>query len=123
MLSAPVLRILVAWFAALALAGCGQELCKNEVVQTLKSPDGRFDAIVFTRSCALRSGYNTQLSILPAETVLPEGEGNALVVRGDPRIVVRWEGRRRLRVTELGSADTKLKLARVGEVELVYAAR
>jgi hypothetical protein len=119
----PGQRFLVACLAALALGGCGGELCKNEVVQTLKSPDRRVEAVVFTRSCALRNGYNTQLSILPAETVLPDGEGNALVVRGDPRIVVRWETRRRLRVTELGNADTKLKLARVGEVEIVYAAR
>jgi hypothetical protein len=113
-------RLLVACLAAVALGGCS-ELCKNEVVQTLKSSDGRFDAVVFTRSCSMRSGYNTQLSILPAETVLPEGEGNALVVRGDPRIVIRWETRRRLRVTGLADSETKLKLARVGEVELVYA--
>jgi hypothetical protein len=113
-------RLLVACLAAVALGGCS-ELCKNEVVQTLKSSDGRFDAVVFTRSCSLRSGYSTQLSILPGEAVLPDGEGNALVVRGDPRIVVRWETRRRLRVTGLGEAETKLKLARVGEVEIVYA--
>jgi hypothetical protein len=113
-------RLVVAFLAVLALGACG-ELCKNEVVQTLKSPDGRFDAVVFTRSCAMRSGYNTQMSILRAETVLPDAEGNALVVRGDPRIVIRWETRRRLRVAGLGDAATKLKLARVGEVELVYA--
>ncbi len=115
-------RIVVAFLAALALSACG-ELCKNELVQTLRSPDGRFDAVVFTRSCATSSGYTTQLSVLPAETVLPDAEGNALVVRGDPRIVVRWETRRRLRVTELGDANTKLKLARVGDVEVVYGRR
>lgn len=115
-------RIVVAFLAALALSGCG-ELCKNELVQTLRSPDGRFDAVVFTRSCAASTGYTTQLSVLPAETVLPDAEGNALVVRGDPRIVVRWETRRRLGVTGLGDANTKLKLTRIGEVEVRYAAR
>lgn len=68
-------------------------------------------------------GYTTQLSVLLAETVLPDAEGNALVVRGDPRIVVRWETRRRLGVTSLGDANTKLKLTRIGEVEVRYAAR
>jgi hypothetical protein len=109
-------------FAALALSACG-ELCKNELVQTLRSPDGRFDAVVFTRSCAASTGYNTQLSIVPAGSGLADAEGNALVVRGDPRIVVRWETRRRLGVTGLGEANTKLKLTRIGEVEVRYAAR
>lgn len=115
-------HLVVAVLATLALSGCG-ELCKNELVQTLRSPDGRFDAVVFTRSCAASTGYKTQLSILPAETVLPDAEGNALVVHGDPRIVVRWETRRRLRVTGLGEVNTKLKLARIGEVEVRYAER
>ena len=114
--------IVAALLATLALSACG-ELCKNELVQILRSPDGRFDAIVFTRSCAASTGYTTQLAVLPAETVLPDAEGNALVVRGDPRIVVRWETRRRLRVTGLGDAATKLKLARVGDVEVVYGGR
>ena len=114
--------IILAFLAALALGGCG-ELCKNELVQTLRSPDGRFDAVVFTRSCAASTGYNTQLSIVPARSGVADAEGNALVVRGDPRIVVRWETRRRLRVTELGDANTKLKLARVGDVEVVYGRR
>jgi hypothetical protein len=121
-LSVPGYRIVVGFLAALALGGCG-ELCKNELVQTLWSSDGRFDAVVFTRSCAARTGYTTQLSVFPAETVLPDAEGNALVVHSDPRIVVRWETRRRLRVTGLGDANTKLKLARIGEVELRYAER
>ena len=114
--------IVLAVLAALALTGCG-ELCKNELVQTLRSPDGRFDAVVFTRSCAASTGYTTQLSIVRAGTGLADEEGNALVVRGDPRIVVRWETRRRLRVTGLDDANTKLKLARVGDVEVVYGGR
>jgi hypothetical protein len=114
--------LLVALIAALALPACG-ELCKNEHVQTLRSPDGRFDAVVFTRSCSATSGYKTQLSIVRADAGLPEAEGNALVARGDPRIVVRWETRRRLRVTGLGDAATKLKLTRVGDVEVRYAER
>ena len=114
--------IVAALLAALALSACG-ELCKNELVQTLRSPDGRFDAIVFTRSCAASTGYNTQLSVVRAGDGLTDAEGNALVVRGDPRIVVRWETRRRLRVTGLGDAATKLKLARVGDVEVVYGGR
>ncbi len=36
---------------------------------------------------------------------------------------MRWETRRRLRVTELGDANTKLKLPRVGDVEVVYGGR
>jgi hypothetical protein len=123
MLTVPGHRsIVVAFLAAVALSGCG-ELCKNELVQTLRSPDGRFDAVVFTRSCAASTGYTTQLSILPAETVLPDTEGNALVVHGDPRIVVRWETRRRLRVTGLGDVNAKLKLTRIGEVEVRYVER
>jgi hypothetical protein len=112
-------RLLTVLLAAQALAACG-ELCTNDVVQTLRSPDGRLDAIVFTRSCRATTGYTTQLSVLPAGSSPPEGLGNTLSVRGDPRIMVRWEGRRRLRVTGLGDADTALKLARIGDVEVVY---
>ncbi len=112
--------ILLALLAALALGACG-ELCRNEIVQTLRSPDGRYDAVVFTRSCAMTSGYTTHLSVLAADAVLPDVEGNALVARGGPRIVVRWETRRRLRVTGLGDVGTKLKLTRIGDVEVRYA--
>lgn len=114
--------LVVALPAAVALAACS-ELCKNEHVQTLRSPDGRFDAVVFTRSCSATSGYKTQLSIVRADAGLPESEGNALVARADPRIVVRWETRRRLRVIGLGDTATKLKLTRVGDVEVRYAER
>jgi hypothetical protein len=62
-----------------AIAGGCADLCENQPLQEVPSPDGKLSAILFQRSCGATTGYSTHVSIVTAEEDVPEGGGNAFV--------------------------------------------
>lgn len=58
--------------------------CSNGITQELASPDGRYDAVVFVRSCNTGPGFSTNISILVKDGVLADGGGNLFVIDGHP---------------------------------------
>ena len=56
------------------------DMCGNEIVEEIKSPDKRLKAIIFIRDCGATTGYSTQLSIIEDEDKLENGAGNTLIL-------------------------------------------
>jgi hypothetical protein len=52
-----------------------------------RSPDGRWNAVVFVRNCGATTDFSTHVSVLPAGTRLGKEPGNALVIGGDHKAV------------------------------------
>ena len=88
--------------------GCSP--CDNEYILSQKSPDGRTNAVVFTRSCGATTPVVTELSLQPADAGVPSGWPNALSLVDDPKapiqrsteaikVVLKWETDRRLIVS------------------------
>ena len=73
---------------ALVLSGC--DLCGNEVARTVLSPSGKMKAVVFNRNCGATTGFNTQVSILPVSSALPDDGGNTLILDGTVPLKVEW---------------------------------
>ena len=74
-----ILGGLTAWmFAATA-----QE-CTNGITQQVLSPDERFKAVVFVRSCNTAPGFSSNISILAKNGVLADGPGNLFISDGHP---------------------------------------
>ena len=75
---------------AASIEGCAP-MCENEVSATVLSPSGKRKAVVFDRGCGATVGFNTQVSVLSAEAVLPDDGGNVLIVDDDVPLVLHWE--------------------------------
>lgn len=81
----------------------GPDLCRNEVISELSSPDGAKKLVVFQRDCGATTGFSTHASILPAGKMIPSQNGNVFISDtdhgaapsgpgGGPRVEVTWEG-------------------------------
>lgn len=80
---------------SVGLASCG--LCGNTVVSQTPSPDGTLRAVIYNRECGAMGHFTTHVSIIPANSTLPNEEGNALVMEDDARfanISAHWLGPR-----------------------------
>lgn len=99
-----LLVLVVAIAAGVYLTG-DWSLCDNAVHSDLRSPDGRFHAVLFTRGCGATTGDSLQLSLLPVQEGLPNEGGNVFTfsehfpaeVRG-PTATVAWVAKDTLEV-------------------------
>jgi hypothetical protein len=84
--------------------------CANEVLEIVKSPDGKLQAVIFRRDCGATTDYSTQVSILSANAELPNKSGNVFVADtdhgnapeqegGGPKIKVEWLDNKSLQVS------------------------
>lgn len=85
------------------LGGCGSA-CENVPSQTITSPAGALKAVVFSRNCGATTGFNTQVSVLRTNDVLPDEGGNTFVSSTSVPITVRWNGDSALQI--IGGGDT-----------------
>ena len=75
------------WYFAGTLPGC-----KAEFAERLRSPDGRFDLIVFSRTCGASTGTNTQAALIPAGEGLPDDAASFFSVGTEAELAPRWDG-------------------------------
>ncbi len=84
-----ILGGLTAWmFAATKPA------CSNGIVKQLASPDDKFTAVVFVRSCNNAPGFSSNISILVKDGILADGPGNLFISEGHPEQLgmdVQWQ--------------------------------
>lgn len=79
-----------------------EDMCGNDIVAELHSPDGLRKVVVFERDCGATTGFSTQVSVLSVNTPLPNQGGNLFVADtdhgaapsgpgGGPGVKVVWE--------------------------------
>jgi hypothetical protein len=54
-------------------------ICTNDFVAEYRSPGGRWAAVVFSRGCGATVGFNTQISLIPSKSTLPDQAGNVFI--------------------------------------------
>jgi len=79
-------------------AACGRSTCKNEAFYGLPSPDGRYIAFIFHRTCTAPATLSTEVSLMSFHQSLRGDPGNVLAAPGEQPVTVSWEGPRTLRV-------------------------
>lgn len=104
----------VVWFFFLP------DLCGNDEVREVVSPDGKFKAVKFRRSCGATTGYSTHVSILPASRQIPNKAGNILVVEDEPTIAIRWIDDRHLAISKGEAKTTFLQLPAFQGIQITY---
>lgn len=89
------------------LIGGVADMCGNEVLKSVASPDGTVKAIVFQRDCGATTGFSTQVSVIANGETLPNDGGNIFDADcnnvaaprgpgGGPAVAVQWTGPREL---------------------------
>ncbi len=79
-----------------------EDMCGNDIVSELPSPDGLRKVVVFERDCGATTGFSTQVSVLLANATLSNKEGNLFIADtdhdaapsgpgGGPGVRVVWE--------------------------------
>ncbi|MGV8830981.1 MAG: hypothetical protein ACOH2N_03320 [Devosia sp.] len=56
----------------------------------LTAPDGRFDLIVFSRSCGADTGPNTQAALIPVGDKLPDDAASFVSIGTDADLAPHW---------------------------------
>ena len=64
--------------------------CAHEESQRLRSPDGRWDAVVFDRNCGATTDYSTQVALVRQGSARPGRPGNAFRYAHHTPLVMRW---------------------------------
>lgn len=116
-------------FCCCLLSGCS-DVCQNQIVSKVKSPDGLKAAVVFQRDCGATTGFTTQVSILPLGEN-PERSGNVFVADdnhgaaeigswGGPWVSVNWLDASHLQVTYAKGSRVFEKMDDVGEVTVSF---
>jgi hypothetical protein len=115
--------------AALCLAAVGVAIfgdiggadCGVDVFDTLASPDGRHKAVSFGVDCGATTGFNTQLSILPATAAFDREVYPPSLALDDKRtLAMRWADHAVLVVTIPKTVRIYKQEERAGEVFISY---
>lgn len=64
------------------------DMCGNEIMQKLPSPNGDKIAYIFQRDCGASTGESFQLSLVDSDEELPNKSGNTFV--SDNQFEVKW---------------------------------
>ena len=105
--------------ASLAIGGCA-DLCDNEIVETMASPNGELAVVVFTRNCGATTGYSTQVSILKAGTELPNEAGNVFIAQSEVNVAPKWLSANRLVLAGVSGSSGSIRGSSADGVVVEY---
>jgi hypothetical protein len=126
--------VLVVGVALVAISAFLGDMCANEVIREVASPDGKRKAVVFERDCGATTGFSTQASVLPIGKSLPNDGGNIFVADtnhgaapsgpgGGPEVMVYWAGPNDLVLEHDVRARVFLALPSIGDVRVRVKSR
>jgi hypothetical protein len=125
MLNMKMVRQAAALAMIVAIASCSvsENMCGNEVLDSVPSPDGETSAVIFHRNCGATTGVNIQISILPTGTT-PDGPGNTLIIDGAPDYSSRyrptWKNKRNIGLIVPDGSRVFLQKQTIGDVSISY---
>lgn len=99
------------------------DMCENQIYNTISSPDSKHKAVLFQRDCGATTDFSTQVSILQIDSSLNNESGNVLVVKGHPsnnNINIRWISENALEITNVKNASVYKKEASIDNIKVVY---
>jgi hypothetical protein len=103
------------WVLTGFLPGC-------EVVehQRLPSPDGRFDLVVFSRSCGTPESPNTQAALIPLGVAVPEDAASFVSIGAAAQLQPQWAAPGAIAMTLPGTAEIYRSDATVAGITVTY---
>ena len=112
-----------------------RDMCGNEVVTEIRSPDGRHKAVEFERDCGATTDFSTQVSVIKSEKRLGSDDaGNAFTAdsnhgsvpvhaAGVMELDIKWLNSNTLQIEYPAGARVFSRNNKVGDVVIQYTAR
>lgn len=94
------------------------DMCGNDIVQKVPSPDGEKVAYIFTRDCGATTGFSPQLSILDKNDKFLNKFGNTF--RSDKNFSIDWLDEKKLQVIYDKKSKTYEMDKRVNGIKIEY---
>jgi len=111
----------LAAFGFVVFQDIGSADCGVDIFATLTSTDGRHKAISFGVDCGATTGFNTQLSILPAAAIFDrDAYPPQLILDGKWTLAILWKDDTGLVVTIPKTVQIYKQEERAGEVFISY---
>ena len=101
------MRILLAMLLFVSLTSCDADLCGNNLIREVTSPDRRYIASIFERNCGATTPYIRVVSLrLTDEKFAPEKNDDwVFTIRGQSGVKVLWVSDGELKITYSGTGD------------------
>ncbi|PGY07107.1 hypothetical protein COE25_25200 [Bacillus sp. AFS031507] len=97
------------------------DMCGNDIVQKVPSPNGEKVAYIFTRDCGATTSSSPQLSILNKDENLPNKSGNTF--RSNKEFSIGWLSKMKLRVIYDKNSETYEMDESVNGIEIDYVGK
>lgn len=94
------------------------DMCGNDIVQKVPSPNGEKVAYIFTRDCGATTSLSPQLSIINKNENLPNKSGNTF--RSDKEFSIGWLSNIKLQVIYEKNSETYEMDKGVNGIEIDY---
>ena len=106
--------------AGLWWLGSSAPTCALDIQQSLVSPDGRFDLVIFSRNCGDSTDPNTQAALIPAGSDLPEDAASFASIGTQADLAPRWDGFGNIELTLPSDAEIYRQDDAVAGVTVIY---
>jgi hypothetical protein len=99
--------------------------CGNKVLQQASSPDGKYVATLFERSCGATTPFYRMVALHSAGTDfrMDTADNSAFSLQGQPDVKLQWEDTHRLVLVSYQCDDTSLRQKIWGDVKIACATR
>jgi hypothetical protein len=97
-------------------------MCGSDEMHRLRSPDGRYDAVVYEFDCGATTGFATHIAIVRSGLSVPNHPGNVTIMDGIVKVQLQWHGRDSLTLSYDDRAEVIGKPNEVRGVRIVYQA-
>jgi hypothetical protein len=110
--------LLLATFAS--SLGCNP--CREEILNSSTSPDGKWTAVTVMRDCGATTAEIVSINVRPADAQKLDAENNAFVIKHEYATDVTWTSGNilTLRCRQCTAQDVLKKLDKVGPVKVIY---
>jgi hypothetical protein len=106
--------------AALWILGSLVPGCSVDEQARLGSPDGRFDLVIFSRSCGPSTAPNTQAALLPLGDDVPDDAASFLIIGEKVTLSARWNTPASLQIALPLPTDIRRQDASVAGIAVTY---
>ena len=106
----------------LLLAGC-MDSCRNEIIERLNSPGGKYEAVFFERNCGATTGYSKILYLSDSKKKinLDDHKNYVFSMVGETKVDVEWQNDDLLFVHNSASRDEVfIRSLKWGSVDILY---
>ena len=108
------------------------DMCGNEILVELPSPNRKMKAVAFQRDCGATTNFSTQVTILSIDEVLENEGGNTFSAdtnhgtapsdhEGDPEIRLRWLSETQLQIQHHQSVRIFRSKIKIKGIDIKYA--